>query len=199
MAPLAPGLAVAQVTHAVSPLLVCGVCSCFHSVRSYGIKGPADDASATTDVDIDPGPVPGSDLTEAYLRPLLTNADVEPTPIFPRASITVAQHCGLKYCLQTATAAGCASWVEGHGPESDDPQLSSLRICKNCRTALRNGKVPARSLVSIDPGTVHDAVARLPRDLQEQVGPLVELTMVESMLLSWTLAQRRMIVCRGVG
>jgi len=183
----------------VSLLLVCGVCSCLHSVRSYGVKGPADPTGASSGQDIDPGPTPGKALTAAFLRPLLTNADVEPSPAYPRASITVAEHNGEHYCLQTAADAKCAVWEEGHGPDSADPVLESLRICKQCTRFLRNGRVPPRSLVVCDPGTAEDAMRRLPRDLQERVGPLMELTMVESMLLGLTVAQRRMLVCRGLG
>ena len=170
-----------------------------HSVRSYGVKGEVDPTGASSGDDIDPGPMLGEELTAKYLEPLLTNADIPSNPALPRASVTVARHNGFLYCLQTAEAAKCATWVDGHGPESDDPQLDTLRVCKDCRTALRNSRVPARSLVMCDPGTADDAVRRLPRELREQVGPLVELTMVESMLLSWTIAQRRMVVCRGLG
>jgi len=152
-------------------------------------------------MDKDPGHVPWEDLTAAYLEPLLSNAIVMPTPAEPRHSITVAKHNGAEYCLQTSVDAQCATWKAGQGPEDPDPSLASLRICKDCRAALDNGRAPKVSLVTLDIGTVDDALRRndIPASVKNELGALVELTMIEQDLISWVRGQCKMTVCRGSG
>jgi len=177
-----------------------------HSVRSYGEIAPQDDEDArngAAPVYLDPGHVTWEDLTASYLEPLLSNSVVESTPQHPRHSVTVAVHNGTEYCLQTSAEAGCATWKDGRGPGTSDPSLASLRICKDCRSALREGKVPKRSLVTINVGSKEAALQHpsFPRDLKEKIcsgDGLVDLTMVEQDLISWTRAQAKIVTCRSV-
>jgi len=199
--------AMRRVAAAEAELLVCAVCSLLHSVRSYGVVAEQSEQEireGRAPVYLDPGHVPCEELTASYLEPLISKAIMPPTAEFPRDSVTVAVHNGTEYCLQTAPAAGCATWVEMCGPDSDDPSLASLRICRDCRSSLDAGKVPKRSLVTIDAGSKESALrhADFPRDLKEKIcdgDGLVDLTMVEQDLISWTRAQAKLITCRSVG
>ena len=196
-----------QVAMSEAEVLVCAVCSMMHSVRSYDVIAPQSQEEAragSAPVHLDPGHVPWEELTAAFLEPIVSNAVMLSTPHHPRHSVTVAVHNGTEYCLQTSPAAGCATWRDGRGPGSTDPSLASLRICRECRTALDQGKVPKRCLVTLDIGSKEAALDHpsFPRDLREKIcsgDGLVDLTMVEQDLISWTRAQCKILTCRSAG